>query len=189
MKAGFLGRFQPFHLGHRDVIEEEKENYEKFTVVIGSSERSRTEKNPLTFEERKKLIKACFPEIKVIGIEDTEENPQKSDPETSANKEWAEKFQEKNFDVIISGNDKVKQIIEKHTEIQVESPEMVSENIYSGTEARRRIKSGEEWRYLTPKCSHQQLESLLEKIKKSGKQYNFEPGWKKKNSYHETAEK
>ncbi|MFO7793728.1 MAG: adenylyltransferase/cytidyltransferase family protein [Candidatus Nanohaloarchaea archaeon] len=189
MKAGFLGRFQPFHLGHYNVVDEEKDNYEDFTVIVGSPERSRTERNPLTFEERKNLIKACFPEVKGIGIEDTEEKPQESDPETSENQKWAEEFKEKGFDVIISGNDKVKEIIEKHTDIQVERPEMFSERIYSGTEVRRRINSGEEWRYLTPKCSHEVLEGLLEKVKKSGTQYNFEPGWKKDNAYHGTAEK
>ena len=189
MKAGFLGRFQPFHLGHYNVVDEEKDNYENFKVIIGSPERSRTERNPLTFAERKNLIKACFPEIKVISIEDTEESPQESDPETSANQKWAEEFEKKGFDVIISGNDKVREIIEKHTDIQAEIPEMFSERIYSGTEVRRRINSGEEWRYLTPECSHEKLEGLLEKVKKSGTQYNFEPGWKKDNAYHGTAEK
>lgn len=189
MKVGFLGRFQPFHLGHYNVVDEEKDNYDDFTVIVGSPERSRTERNPLNFEERKNLIKACFPEVKIIGIGDTEENPQESDPETAANQEWAEEFEKKGFDVVISGNDKVKEIIEKHADILVERPEMFSEKIYSGTEVRRRINSGEEWRYLTPECSHEVLEGLLEKVKKSGTQYNFEPGWKKDNAYHGTAEK
>ena len=189
MKAGFLGRFQPFHLGHYNVVDEEKEGYEEFQIIVGSPEQSRTERNPLNFEERKNLIQACFPEVEVVGIKDTEENPQESDPETEANKAWAKEFEEKEFDVIISGNDKVKEIIETHTDVKVERPEMFSERIYSGTEVRRRINSGEEWRYLTPECSHEVLESLLKKVKKSGTQYSFEPGWKKDNAYHGTAEK
>jgi len=189
MKAGFLGRFQPFHLGHHTVVEKEKNNYEELQIIIGSPEKSRTERNPLNFEERKNLIQACFPNLKVIGIKDTEENPQESDPKTSANQKWAEKFENKGFDIIISGNNKVKEIIETHTDINVEKPEMFSERIYSGTEVRRRINSGEEWRYLTPECSHEVLEGLLKKIKKSGTQYNFEPGWKKENSFHGTADK
>ncbi len=188
MKAGFLGRFQPFHLGHHNVVEEEKAKYEDFTVIVGSPERSRTERNPLSFEERKKLIKACF-DVEIIGLEDTEEDPQNSDPESTANERWAQLFEQKGFSKVISGNDKVKEIIEKHTDIKVDRPEMFSEKIYSGTEVRRRIKSGEEWRYLTPECSHTVLEDLLEKIKKSGTQYNFEPGWKRDNAYHGTAEK
>lgn len=189
MKAGFLGRFQPLHLGHHNVIKQKKKDYKDFSIIIGSPERSRTEKNPLTFEERKELIKDCFPKIEVLGIADTEERPQESDPETTANQKWSEEFEKKGFDIIISGNDKVKEILEKHTDIEVERPEMFNESIYSGTEVRRRIKSGEEWRYLTPECSHEPLEELIEKIKASGTQYNFEPGWKKDNAYHGTAEK
>jgi|GEM_PF-360146 len=188
MKTGFLGRFQPFHLGHHNVVEEMKEEFDDFSVIIGSPERSRTERNPLTFDERKELIKACF-DVEVIGIEDTEKDPESSDPESEANKRWAQLFEEKGFSRVITGNDKVKEIIEEHTDIEVERPEMFSEKIYSGTEVRRRINSGEEWRYLTPECSHKKLEGLLGKVKKSGTQYNFEPGWKKDNAYHGTAEK
>ena len=189
IKIGFLGRFQPFHLGHHNVVEEMKEKFDNFAVIIGSPEKSGTERNPLTFEERKDLINACFPNLKIVGIEDTEEDPESSDPESEANRKWAEMFEEKGFERVISGNEKVKEIIENHTEIEVKKPEMFSEKIYSGTEVRRRIKSGEEWRYLTPKCSHEKLEGLLEKIKKSGTQYNFEPGWKRENSFHSIAEK
>ena len=188
LKTGFLGRFQPFHLGHHNVVEKKKEELDNFAVIVGSPGRSRTERNPLTFDERKSLIEACF-DVEIVGIEDTEESPESSDPESSANERWAQLFEQKGFSRVISGNDKVKEIIEKHTDIKVERPEMHSENIYSGTEVRRRINSGEEWRYLTPKCSHEKLEGLLEKIKKSGTQYNFEPGWKKDNAYHGTADK
>lgn len=187
--VGFLGRFQPFHLGHFNVVKQKKEEFDHFKLIIGSPEESGTERNPLTFEQRKELVKACFPDIEITAVEDTEEDPQNSNPSSSANKRWAEEFEKKGFDKVISGNQKVKDIIESHTDVEVERPELYSEKIYSGTEVRRRIKSGEEWRYLTPECSHSVLEDLLEDIKDSGTQYNFEPGWKKKNSYHSTAEK
>ncbi|MEF8880630.1 MAG: adenylyltransferase/cytidyltransferase family protein [Candidatus Nanohaloarchaea archaeon] len=189
MKAGFLGRFQPLHLGHREVIEEFEKEFDDFSVLIGSPEKSRTERNPLTFEERKSLIKACFPDIDVLPVEDTDESPEDTEWEDDVNKLWAGKFEEEGFEIIISGNELVREIIENHTSIQVRRPEMHNESIYSGTEVRRRINSGEEWRYLTPKCSHEKLENFLERIKKSGTQYEFEPGWKKENSFHSTAEK
>lgn len=189
MKAGFLGRFQPFHLGHYNVIEKKKDEFKEFFVLIGSPGKSRTERNPLSFDERKSLIKACFPELEVVPIEDTDESPEETEWSDEVNREWAQKFEEKGLEIVVSGNDLVKDIIENHTDIEVERPEMFEKNIYSGKEIRRRVKSGEEWRYLTPKCSHEKLEGLLEKIKKSGTQYNFEPGWKKDNAYHGTANK
>ena len=189
MKAGFLGRFQPLHLGHKEVIHNYRERFSEFHILIGSAEKSRTERNPLTFEERKKLIKNCFPDVEVLPIEDTDESPEDTDWNDEVNKKWAEKFDKKGFDLIISGNELVRDIISNHTNIDVEKPEMYNQKIYSGTEVRRRIKSGEEWRYLTPKCSHESLESQLDNIKKSGTQYEFEPGWRRKNSFHSTAEK
>ena len=57
MKGLFVGRFQPFHLGHLKAIEWILERCENVTVVIGSSQESFTERNPFTFEERKEMIK------------------------------------------------------------------------------------------------------------------------------------
>jgi len=182
MKTGFLGRFQPFHLGHYKVIESHKDEYDEFKVIIGSSNTSGTEDNPLTFEERQNLIHSCFPNLKIVELEDTEDT-------TEGDIVWAEKLEELGLDIIISGNSTVEDLINKHTNLEFIRPKMHNDEIYSGTEVRRRVKSGEEWRYLTPKCSHTVLEDLTEQIKNSGTQYNFEPGWEKKNSYHSTAEK
>ena len=176
-KAGFLGRFQPFHLGHHNAVKQLNENYSEPVIIVGSSGKSRTEDNPLSFEERKKLIEACHPDIEILKLEDVE-----------SDEEWMEKLEGLDLDKVISRNDNVHKILE-NSDLEVERPQMFDEKIYSGTEVRRRIKSGEEWRYLTPKCSHKALEGLLEAVKKSGTQYNFEPGWERENSYHDTAEK
>ncbi len=176
MKTGFLGRFQPLHIGHHKVIQENKDK--DFHLIIGSSNKSRTEKNPLTLKERKKIIQACHPKIEILGLEDFE-----------SDKKWAEKLEKLGLDKIITGNQNTIKIIKQHTSLQVQRPEKYNKEIYNSTEVRRRIKSGEEWRYLTPKCSHPILENQLKTVKKSGTQYNFEPGWKRKNAFHGTADK
>jgi len=177
--AGFLGRFQPFHIGHYKTVESLRDEFNDFKIIIGSSEKSRTEDNPLTFNERKKLIRSCFPDIEIISLKDTEKTP-------SGNREWAEKLEELELDIIVSRNSLVNEIINQYTHLDLYEQELYDHEIYSGTEVRRRIKSGEEWRYLTPKCSHSALEDLLEEIKNSGTQYNFEPGWERKNAFHGT---
>jgi nicotinamide-nucleotide adenylyltransferase len=55
----FLGRFQPFHLGHLHVV---KELLQKYNVVlaIGSANISRTEMNPFTVDEREEMIRRVF---------------------------------------------------------------------------------------------------------------------------------
>jgi len=55
MIALFIGRFQPFHSGHLDAIKQISE--EEIIIGIGSSQYSKTEENPYSFEERKKMIK------------------------------------------------------------------------------------------------------------------------------------
>jgi len=171
MKAGFLGRFQPMHQGHYKVVEKYSENFEQFKIIIGSSDQSGTEENPLSFEERKEIIKSCFTRVEIVGLEDREDD-----------EEWAEDLEKLGFDVIITGNKETRDVIEKYTGIAVEEPEKFDPGIYSSSEVRRRIKSDEEWRYLIPSCAKQSIEGCIERIKKSGVQYDFEPGWKRENS-------
>lgn len=54
--AVFIGRFQPFHLGHKKVIDEALKQADDVLVLIGSSGSPRTVRNPFTFNERRKMI-------------------------------------------------------------------------------------------------------------------------------------
>lgn len=56
----FIGRFQPFHLGHKHVIETALQMAKNVIVLIGSSNSSRNSRNPFTFEERKQMILDSF---------------------------------------------------------------------------------------------------------------------------------
>lgn len=56
----FIGRFQPFHLGHQRVVEEALDNANKLIVLIGSAHRPRCTRNPWTFEEREQMIRATL---------------------------------------------------------------------------------------------------------------------------------
>jgi len=181
MKAVFLGRFQPFHQGHHHALKKCIEDFEEVRVLIGSKEKSRELDHPLTFEERQKMIKDCFPNIEIRGIEDEE----KSD---EGNRKWIEKLARKLEDdeVLISGNELVVELARKHSKIDHEKPDMLNPEIYSGTEIRRRIRSDEEWRYLVKECAEKRLDDYLTIIRKTGIQYNFEPGWKKENSFYGT---
>ncbi len=55
-----IGRFQPFHLGHRFLIETALGQSDEVLVLIGSSYRGRNIKNPWTFEERRQMILDAF---------------------------------------------------------------------------------------------------------------------------------
>ncbi|PSH00951.1 MAG: hypothetical protein BRC30_00835, partial [Nanohaloarchaea archaeon SW_7_46_7] len=74
-------------------------------------------------------------------------------------------------------------------DLELVEQEHYRREIYSSTEIRRRVRSGGEWRYLLPECCEKDFREHLKKIRESGIQYDFEPGWKKKNSSHDTFEK
>lgn len=52
----FIGRFQPFHIGHKQVIETALTIADKVIVLVGSSFQPRTPKNPFTSIERAGMI-------------------------------------------------------------------------------------------------------------------------------------
>lgn len=54
--AVIIGRFQPLHNGHEELLFKALENANKVLVLVGSSNKPRSLKNPFTYEERKGLL-------------------------------------------------------------------------------------------------------------------------------------
>ena len=52
----FVGRFQPFHLEHKRIIDIALENSRNVLILVGSAGKARTIRNPFTFDERKHMI-------------------------------------------------------------------------------------------------------------------------------------
>ena len=58
--AVFIGRFQPFHLGHAAVINEALSIATKVAIIVGSANSARSHRNPFTYDERVQMIKKSF---------------------------------------------------------------------------------------------------------------------------------
>ena len=58
-----IGRFQPFHKGHKALIDKALSLSKRVVVFLGSSQEFRTEKNPFGTSERMQMILAPYPEI------------------------------------------------------------------------------------------------------------------------------
>lgn len=58
--AVFIGRFQPFHLGHLQVIKQGLEQADYLVVLVGSARSPRCHRNPFTFAERKEMIRGAL---------------------------------------------------------------------------------------------------------------------------------
>ena len=59
--AVVVGRFQPFHLAHQNLIQHSLHLAEKVIVVLGSARSASDVKNPFTPAMREEIIRACFP--------------------------------------------------------------------------------------------------------------------------------
>jgi len=57
----FIGRFQPFHIGHMSVVDKALAVSDKLIMVIGGHDNPRTPRNPFTTKERIEIIKAAVP--------------------------------------------------------------------------------------------------------------------------------
>ncbi len=59
-QALFVGRFQPFHLGHLSVIKKALEKEDRLIIVIGSAEENHEPENPFTAGERFQMIETAL---------------------------------------------------------------------------------------------------------------------------------
>ncbi|MDO5650466.1 MAG: adenylyltransferase/cytidyltransferase family protein, partial [Gallicola sp.] len=73
----FIGRFQPLHDGHVKIIERAHELSDNVMIGIGSTNQSRSTKNPFTFEERSEMIKTMFPDVVTVALADYRYDDQK----------------------------------------------------------------------------------------------------------------
>lgn len=89
----YIGRFSPFHKGHADVLSRALSSSKYVLVLIGSSNRSRSLKNPFSYGERVEMIESWYeankrPEYGNLIIEDLPDNPYND-------AEWIQSVQEK----------------------------------------------------------------------------------------------
>ncbi len=64
MRAFFVGRFQPYHLGHHEVIRSILREVDELIIGIGSAQESHSLENPFTAGERVLMIDKAVEEPK-----------------------------------------------------------------------------------------------------------------------------
>lgn len=144
----FVGRFQPFHLGHLGAIKTALEKVRELIIVVGSAEYSHTDKNPFTAGERVEMIRAALSEAKidpsrylVIPIRDVH-----------IHATWAPFIisQIPKFDIVFT-NEPLTSRLFKERGYKVERIPFLQRDDYSATEIRKRILNGKNWESLVPK--------------------------------------
>jgi nicotinamide-nucleotide adenylyltransferase len=103
-KALFVGRFQPFHLGHLFSIKHISENYD-LIILIGSKQYYNTKKNPFSIAEREEMVKEVLESeginYKLFSLDDINDFDK-----------WAGYVKDNlpHFDIVFSSNDVVRKL-------------------------------------------------------------------------------
>jgi nicotinamide-nucleotide adenylyltransferase len=144
MRAFYIGRFQPYHLGHQEVLEKIARECEEIIVGVGSAQLSHTFSDPFTAGERILMIMRSLADINVlfyvIPIEDIRRNAI-----------WTSHVMTMTppFDVVYTNNPYVVRLFTE-AGFDVKSSPLYQREKYSGSEIRRRMVNDEPWEQLVP---------------------------------------
>ncbi len=157
-KALFIGRFQPFHLGHLAIVQRIIKEQGGVIIAIGSSQESNTWENPFSAEERKKMIEAC------LQSEGIKEYSICFVPDLGRHDHWVEHVARitGKIDVIYTGSALTKELFSKAGYSIVDLPRI--EEI-SATMVREKLAKGER----IDKYVHKDVIALLKQINAHGR--------------------
>ena len=145
-----IGRMQPVHNGHMQVIKKILDEVDEIIIGIGSAQLSHEAKDPFTAGERLVMISQALAEegidsskYYIIPMQDI-----------NFNAIWVShvKMLTPPFSIVYSGNSLVKQLFSEEG-FEVRQPPLYDRLHLSGTEVRRRILEDENWQELVPKAT------------------------------------
>jgi len=144
----YIGRFQPFHLGHLEVVKYVLGKVGRIVIVIGSAQYSHTLENPFTAGERLTMIKRALDEAEI--------SPTKylvvPIPDMNVHKLWVAQVvsQTPEFHIVYS-NEPLTVTLFVEAGFKVEAIPFFSREEYSATEIRKRMINRQEWSTLVPR--------------------------------------
>ena len=149
MRVGlFVGRFQPFHLGHLEAVNFALKQVGYLYVVVGSAQRSHERDNPFTAGERITMIKGALDASRIdpskwmaIPIADADSHSL-----------WVSSVESMvpKFDIVFT-NDSLTYLLFKEQGIEVSAVPYLDRSRYSATNVRDRILERKDWEGLVPK--------------------------------------
>ena len=144
----YIGRFQPFHLGHLEAVKHILSKGDELVVVVGSAHDSHTLENPFTAGERITMIRLALKEAKI----DANRYTVLPLPDAEFHKVWVSHLlsQAPSFDVVFTNEPLTSRLL-KEAGMRVEKIPMFNRGDYTPTEVRKRIIEGKNWEELLPK--------------------------------------
>jgi nicotinamide-nucleotide adenylyltransferase len=150
----YLGRFQPYHRGHHQVLTQITAEVDEIIIGIGSAQKSHEIENPFTAGERVLMVSSALEEFDirhyVIPIEDIQRNSL-----------WVShvKSMVPPFETAYTNNPLVIELLNE-AGIKVKQSPLFKRNSYSGTEIRRRMLSDNEWEQFVPEKVVEMIHSI-----------------------------
>jgi len=144
----FVGRFQPFHLGHLAAIKDVLKEVDELVIVIGSAQYSHNLNNPFTAGERLIMVRKALEEagidysrVWVVPV-----------PDAHLHMMWVSAVEGYTppFDVVYS-NEPLTRRLFIEAKYRVKSIRFHERKLYSSTEIRERMLKEESWEKLVPR--------------------------------------
>ena len=149
MTAVMIGRYQPFHLGHLELVRQVLDENDEIIILIGSSQANFTLKNPFTAGERIWMIRDSLIESKIdlsrvflVNVIDDENNVK-----------WFSNIKSVSppFNVLYTGNNFVRTLLKRET-IILKKPKLIEGNLLKGSVIRKLIlEDNTKWQELVSK--------------------------------------
>lgn len=150
-----IGRFQPLHNGHMEVIRKCAQESEQLIIGIGSAQYSHDPSNPFTAGERYLMIQRSLEDegidnYSVVPVEDL-----------NRYSVWVAHVASMvpPFRNVYSNNPLTKRLFSEAGYTIRDSP-LYNRSVYSGTEVRRRMINDEDWRQLVPKAVAEVIDDI-----------------------------
>lgn len=144
----YVGRFQPFHLGHLSAVKSVLKDVEELVIVIGSAQYSHTTANPFTAGERLMMIRMALDEagldcsrIWIVPV-----------PDVHLHMLWVAALEgyTPKFEIVYS-NEPLTRRLFTEARYKVKQIRFFERKIYSSTDIRAKMIKNENWKKLVPK--------------------------------------
>ena len=160
----FVGRFQPFHIGHLLAVKHIIKQVDVLTIVVGSAQISHQRNNPFTARERINMIKAGLDEE---GI-DCKSWLVIPAFDSTSHSLWVTQLNSlvPQYECAFS-NDPLTIRLLKESGIEVKEVSLINRGMYSATEVRLRIAEGDNWNELVQSSVAEVIKNVdgVERIK------------------------
>ena len=145
--GAIVGRFQPFHNGHLQLILTILSEVNFIKIGIGSSQYSNTKYNPFSYDERKEFI--------ILSLQSDNVSPDRYEiyplPDLHNMKKWVVQVLDVfgNFNIFYTNNDWIRQLFKKSGK-KVMTKHMFEFKKFNGTHIRQKICDSESIQDLVP---------------------------------------